>query len=821
MDNMRNLQADMKNDATFETNLRQMSLKMNSDGSDDYEIWLVYNLSTDPTLMTTNGTTSTMNIAAETDESMPYMAGQLIDAEEKMIEEFLCRDQRLFRDYYKRVICISMFKLTEQMIRDTTRHSLILLYLRDDLVMRRRGTDFCSNWVRRMSRLDYSSTLLLTHYRMPDYTNLRYWFQEGIGNFLLRPLSCETIRTIGLTCYLQWESKMAIANSVTIPRQQSEQLSLISTSDYASRKSRTWTSEHVPIGATGNRLTQPPIERRGGAMDRDDVFVHRRPSSIVSIATPSSLKATLGMGNNALWVLEDFVRFAFPVYLGSVSSAACLRHSSLSSMFTMSEEDATRLSRSLNSWDFDVYAYSIDELTFLAWRMFMGMGAGSLERLNLDALQRFLVAVRTNYRDNPYHNFYHAVDALQACYYMTRGSFQERTGLRSIDLLALAVAIYCHDVGHPGVNNIFMKKSVTSLALLYNDRSILENYHCTVTFSLLRQHELDFMAKWSHEQRDDFRSSVINTMTDMALHVNFVQRWQECFGTEAKNRHLIDNKASITNITTPTTTTATSPRLRPSTVMISESRRHLLLAAIVKSADISNPARPFPIAHRWAYQILEERRRQDQLERQISDPVFLRGLITTGSSGSSTTTSTPVELIHTQSEFIRITVLPFYELVFSVLGDLDEAITNLRRNQEIWRQAERYSAKRWSMPLPDRDTTTDHIPSNGDIINGSSSGGPIGLGRRRSSRRGVHARRFSLPIEPPRRPSIPIAVSSEQQPPMIAIEIPSVSIVSDTHEDDLWQPHYPAKRRRSLPTDILSEEAASISMSDIFNPMAS
>ena len=800
----------MRNDG-FEANLRQMSLKMNHNGSDDYVIWLVYSLLTDPTSMRTTMTASATN-AIETDEPMQGLADQLTDSEDKMIEEFLYRDQRLFRDYYKRVICVSMSELTEQMIRDTPRHSVILLYLRDDLIMRRRGTDFCSSWVRRMSRLDYSSSLLLTHYRMPDYTTLRYWFQEGIGNFLLRPLSYETVKTIGLTCYLQWELKMAIANSVTIPRQQSgEQLSMISTSDYASRKSRNWVSEHVSIGTADNQLIQP-IETRG-VVDRNDISVRQRPSSIITIANPSSLKTNLGMGNNALWVLEDFVRFAFPVYLGTVSSAACLRYSSLNSLFIMSEEDATRLSRNLDRWDFDVYVYSIDELTFLAWRMFMEMGAGSLERLNLDALKRFLLTVRANYRDNPYHNFYHAVDALQACYYMTRGSFQERTGLRTIDILALAVAIYCHDVGHPGVSNIFMKKAVTSLALLYNDRSILENYHCTVTFSLLRQQELDFMAKWSHEQRDDFRSSVINTilMTDMALHANFVQRWQECFGTEMKNRDPIDNRA----------TTTSSPRLRSSAVMaISESRRHLLLAAIVKCADVSNPARPFPIAHRWAYQILEERRRQDHLERQINDPLFLHGPVTTTDSGGNIGTSTPVELVHTQSEFIRITVLPFYELVFSVLGDLDEAIANLRRNQEIWHQAERYSAKRWSMPLPSRNTTIDKDQDNGGGTNGSSSGSPIGLRRRRSSRRGVHARRFSLPTEPDRRQSIPIAMSPEQQPPMIAIEIPSVSILSDTHEDDLWQPHYPAKRRRSLPTDVIAEEA-SISISDGFNPIVS
>ena len=47
-----------------------------------------------------------------------------------------------------------------------------------------------------------------------------------------------------------------------------------------------------------------------------------------------------------------------------------------------------------------------------------------------------------------------------------------------LEIFALLISAICHDFEHPGLNNTFLANTSNSLALRYNDRSILENHHC-------------------------------------------------------------------------------------------------------------------------------------------------------------------------------------------------------------------------------------------------------------------------------------------------------------------------------------------------------
>lgn len=73
---------------------------------------------------------------------------------------------------------------------------------------------------------------------------------------------------------------------------------------------------------------------------------------------------------------------------------------------------------------------------------------------------------------------------------------------------------------HPGVTNAFLIRTRSPLALEYNDRSVLESFHCSVTFHILSQPACDLLKTLGEEDRRRARELIISTImaTDMAFH---------------------------------------------------------------------------------------------------------------------------------------------------------------------------------------------------------------------------------------------------------------------------------------------------------------
>ena len=58
------------------------------------------------------------------------------------------------------------------------------------------------------------------------------------------------------------------------------------------------------------------------------------------------------------------------------------------------------------------------------------------------------------------------------------------------------VAALAHDVKHPGLNNSYHINSRSEIALIYNDTSVLENYHVSETYKILKNKELNIFEKY-------------------------------------------------------------------------------------------------------------------------------------------------------------------------------------------------------------------------------------------------------------------------------------------------------------------------------------
>ena len=157
-----------------------------------------------------------------------------------------------------------------------------------------------------------------------------------------------------------------------------------------------------------------------------------------------------------------------------------------------------------------------------------------------DGILQFMQASRVAYNSFVlYHNFRHAVDVLQSLFYFlvqigTLPAYPiastppplsaKKSPIASLlgpfEGLTLLISAIGHDVGHPGVNNMFLVKLNAPLAQLYNDQSVLEAFHCASYSQILRRH-------WPAAFADkSLRKLLISSIlaTDMGVHSDYMQR---------------------------------------------------------------------------------------------------------------------------------------------------------------------------------------------------------------------------------------------------------------------------------------------------------
>lgn len=78
-----------------------------------------------------------------------------------------------------------------------------------------------------------------------------------------------------------------------------------------------------------------------------------------------------------------------------------------------------------------------------------------------------------------------------------------------LEILALIVSAISHDLDHDGYNNSFQINAGTHLAMIYNDYSPLEMYHCAVGFHILNKPECNILSSLDKESFRRFREYMI------------------------------------------------------------------------------------------------------------------------------------------------------------------------------------------------------------------------------------------------------------------------------------------------------------------------
>mmetsp|Transcript_151976 Transcript_151976/g.487878 ORF Transcript_151976/g.487878 Transcript_151976/m.487878 type:complete len:1408 (-) Transcript_151976:130-4353(-) len=239
-------------------------------------------------------------------------------------------------------------------------------------------------------------------------------------------------------------------------------------------------------------------------------------------------------------------------------------------------------------WDFDSSFMQNADLSRLIHPVFSAFDLQVDFRISDSTLTAFAQQVSQGYFKNPFHNYAHAWSVFQACTHMLytlQGA--ANTFLCRVDVLSLLVGALCHDIGHPGTNNMFQQKICSDIALLYNDVSILENHHAATCFKVMVDTpEANVLRSLSKKEFRNARRFICHGIlsTDMSRH----------------ERELTLLRA---HLNTPFTKD-------------SEDDRQLAVASLLHAADLSNPCREPALAERWARLLAEEFRLQAKKEEE-------------------------------------------------------------------------------------------------------------------------------------------------------------------------------------------------------------
>ncbi|XP_073162188.1 dual specificity calcium/calmodulin-dependent 3',5'-cyclic nucleotide phosphodiesterase 1A isoform X5 [Lepidochelys kempii] len=247
--------------------------------------------------------------------------------------------------------------------------------------------------------------------------------------------------------------------------------------------------------------------------------------------------------------------------------------------------------KDVDKWSFDVFALNEasgeHSLKFMMYELFTRYDLMSRFKIPVPSLISFAEALEVGYSKykNPYHNLIHAADVTQTVHYIML-----HTGimhwLTELEILAMIFAAAVHDYEHTGTTNNFHIQTRSDVAILYNDRSVLENHHVSAAYRLMQEEEMNILANLTKDDWRELRSLVIEMVlsTDMSGHFQQIKTM----------RHTLQQTEGID--------------------------KAKAMSLILHAADISHPAKSWELHYRWTTALMEEFFRQGDKEAALGLP---------------------------------------------------------------------------------------------------------------------------------------------------------------------------------------------------------
>lgn len=329
---------------------------------------------------------------------------------------------------------------------------------------------------------------------------------------------------------------------------------------------------------------------------------------------------------------------------------------------TFSEESINKIETpDFNIFKLEEEVGAENTLSVVGCYIFTSYGLYSIIKYN--KFEKFVQEITRGYiRSNPYHNDLHAADVTQTCMiYLKYAKIKEFLKLNDLDLCSTFIACMVHDYKHPGYNNPFLQNTNDLIAIRYNDTSILESYHISQTFKLIRSNEAyNIFASLSNEDYRNVRKRMIGLViaTDMVFHFKqfgFLKDKIATYSiTKGENRDKI--VAAID---------------KPDKIFTMQQD---FLEIIIHACDISNPTKPFDIYTFWADKVVNEFWRQGDKEKSL-------GLKVSMNCDRNTTTKAQCQV-----GFMDFIVGPFFGSFAEIFPELTFLVDNVKNNTTKFKQ---------------------------------------------------------------------------------------------------------------------------------------
>ncbi|KAL8453906.1 hypothetical protein Emed_000617 [Eimeria media] len=246
-------------------------------------------------------------------------------------------------------------------------------------------------------------------------------------------------------------------------------------------------------------------------------------------------------------------------------------------------------------WDLDILSLAqnhqgaLQQVGFVLMRPFVDLlGCG------LSPLLQLLQQLEARYDPElPYHTATHACQVAHAAMVLNAEMGLDHCK-EKVGSFCLCLAAIAHDVGHLGKTNGFLQQSRHPLATLYNDQSIMENFHASLLFRIINEiPSANIFRSQSAEAYQSMRQQIIALIlaTDMKDHVDLMSRCR--IKRSSPNFNCLRREEDAVHV------------------------RKMLL----KMADLSHTLLCWRDHFTWVCKISEEFYRQGDAERRLKLPV--------------------------------------------------------------------------------------------------------------------------------------------------------------------------------------------------------